>query len=141
MDLIKLSDNLDDMKEYEPLPGGPYPAEIREIEVKHSEKQPDGYFVISLMIDPNDFPADYEVENAPNGVVVTYARVAVPVATNRKTIRPFKNLIKAMGLDAGGDTFNPEEWIGKGLQVFLSRTEYQGAPVNNVEGVGPIPTV
>jgi hypothetical protein len=141
VDIIKLATNLEDMAEYEPLPPGQYPAEIRDVEVKYSEKQPNGYFVISLRVDPADFPPDYDTANAPEGVVLTYARVSIPDPNNRKSVRPFKNFIRALGEDVNSDTFDPQAWIGKQLFTFVTKTDYQGAPVNNVESVSAVPQV
>ena len=50
MDLIKLSGDLSEMEEYQPLPAGPYRAEIREVEIKHSEKVPTGYIYMKLLV-------------------------------------------------------------------------------------------
>lgn len=138
--IITLSEDLGNMEEFEALPPGPYPAEVRDVEIKHSEKVPQGYFVISMLIDPEDFPADYDVANAPEGLPITYARVAVPVAENRRSVAPIKRWLKALGLPAAGMQIDTDQWIGKKVQVMLSSTTYQGAPVNNVEGVSELPT-
>lgn len=135
MDIIKLSANIEDMQEYQPLPAGPYRAELRDIEIRHSEKVPQGYFYMTFRVDPSDFPADYDAANAPEGLNVVYSRVAIPDANNRRTVAPYKSLLKALGVDVKGDTFDPKEWIGKEAQLLLSTSIYQGAPVNNVEAV------
>lgn len=141
MDIIKLSTDIADMEEYVPLPAGPYRAELRDIEVKHSEKVPLGYFYCSLRIDPSDYPADYDAGNAPDGLNVVYARVSVPDPNNRRTVAPFKAFLKALNVDAKGDSFDPKSWIGKEVQVLLSTSEYNNAPVNNVEAVQPLAKV
>jgi len=140
MDLIKLNTAIEEMEEYEPLPAGLYTAELRDLEVRHSEKQPNGFFYAQLRIDPQDYPADYDAANAPEGVTVVYARVQMPDANNRRTVKPFKNFLKAMGVTTAGDTFDPQDWIGRSLQVLLSVNDYQGSPVNNVEAVQAIPS-
>lgn len=139
VDMISLSQNIDDMPEYEPLPSGPYPAEVRHVEVAHSEKIPTGYIKMALMVDPSDYPADYDASNAPEGVPLTYARVRIPTE-DRRTVRPFKMLLAALGV-SGGSSFDPGEWVGKQVQVLVSRSEYQGALVNNVETVTELPSV
>lgn len=141
MDIIKLSVNLEDMAEYEPLPAGPYVAELRDIEIRFSEKQPNGYLYCQFRIDPSDYPADYDAGNAPEGLNVVYARVQIPDPNNRRTVAPFKAFMKALGVNPQGDTFDPNEWTGKMAQLLLSKNEYQGQSVNNVDAVGPIPKV
>lgn len=141
MDIIKLSANLDDMQEYEPLPAGPYVAELRDIEVRFSEKQPNGYLYCQFRIDPSDYPLDYDAANAPDGLFVVYARIQIPDPLNRRTVAPFKAFMKSLGVDPKGDSFDPSEWAGKNVQLLLSKNVYQGQDVNNVDAVGAIPKV
>lgn len=141
VDIINLSANIEDLEEYEPLPAGLYPAEIRDVEVKHSEKQPNGYFVIQMKVDPADFPADYDTANNPEGAVLTYARVQIPDPANRRTVAPFNNLLKAAGIKAAGRSFDPNELVGKQMQVLVSVQTYNGQLVNNVDSVAAIPAV
>lgn len=141
MSIIELGMNLEEMAEYEALPDGPYIANIRDVEVKYSEKVPNGYYYIQLQVPVEEFPADYDAANAPEGLNIIYARMAVPTPENRRSVAPFKNFLKAIGISTSSDKFDPEEWIGKELQVLLKKTEYNGSPVNNVEAIGPVPSV
>lgn len=141
MSIIELNANLNDMQEYEALPAGNYKAEIRDVEERFSEKMPNGYYYIQLVVPPAEFPADYDPENAPEGVILTYARVGKPDPTNRRTVRPFKVLIEAMGLDSNSNTFNMDDWIGREVQALVSQDEYQGSPTNQVQSLSPVPTV
>jgi hypothetical protein len=139
--VIQLSQDLSQMEEYQPLPAGPYVAEVRDVEIGYSEKLPNGYFKIALLVPVENFPADYDVGNAPQGVPITYARVQVPDPNNRRTVGPFKNWLRAVGGELAGTEVDPQDWIGKEVQVVLSVNMYQGAPVNNVEMVGPVADV
>ncbi len=141
MSLIELSLDLGEMQEYEALPDGPYNAEVRDVETKVSEKIPTGYFVLSLMVPVEEFPADYDATNAPEGVPLTYARVKIPTAEDRRSVKPFKTLLSAMGIEATGTSFDPQDWVGKQVQVLLKADEYQGVATNQVEAIGPVPSV
>jgi len=141
MSIIELGIDLEEMQEYEALPDGPYVANIRDVEVKFSEKVPTGYYYIQLQVPVDEFPADYDAANAPEGLTIVYARMAVPTANNRRSVAPFKNFLKAIGIEAKGSKFDPNEWVGKELQVLLKKTEYNGSPVNNVEAIGPVPYI
>lgn len=141
MSIIELSQDLNEMQEYEPLPAGPYIAQVRDVEIRHSEKLPNGFFYVQLLIPVENFPADYDAANAPEGLTVIYARVQVPTPENRRSVRPFKNFIRALGLEDSGNKIDTSEWVNKELQVLLSTSEYQGAPVNNVESVSPVARV
>lgn len=137
MSIIKLTVDINEMEEYEPLPNGPYPSEIRTAEMKTSDKQPGGYFVLGLRVDPEDFPADYDPENNPEGATLTYARVQVPDPKNRRTVGPFKALMKAMNLEIT-DEIDLDEWIGVRVNALVSTQHYQGQMVNNVESISKL---
>lgn len=141
MSIIELSQDLGEMQEYEPLPAGPYRAIVRDVELRYSEKLPNGFFYIQLMIPTENFPADYDAGNAPEGLTVVYARVRVPDPADRRSVRPFKHLLTALGLKDSGNKIDTSEWINKEVMVFLSVSEYQGAPVNNVERVDAVTQV
>ena len=141
MSIIKLASNLSEMAEYEPLPDGLYSAELQDVDHKINEKNPEGFFTITYRISPDDFPADYDAGNAPEGLQVTQGFLALPSATNRRTVRPFKSFLTALGVSTDLDTVDPEEWIGKNVQILLTRSSFQGSLINNVDGVSPLPSV
>ena len=140
MSIIQLAANIEDMPEYEPLPQGRYRAEVRDVEMRVSEKLPNGYFLVQFVVDPADYPADYDANNAPEGVILSYARVRVPSLEDRRATRPFKAFLTALGIDASGAALNTDDWIGRQAVLLVSVSEYQGAPVNNVESVEAVPT-
>jgi hypothetical protein len=140
MSIIELAGNLNDMEEYEPLPDGLYPAQAVDCELRHSEKVPQGYLFVTFRVSPDHFPADYDVANAPEGVSVPYARCALPDPSNRRTVRPFRLFMEAIGLKVK-DKFDANDIIGREAQLLLKRNEYMGALVNNIEAVQPLPTV
>ena len=135
MSIINLVTDIEAMEEFEPLPQGRYTAEIREVEVRTSEKLPDGYFHISMLINTDQFPADYDEANQPEGALITYSRVAVPTAEKRRTVKPFKNLLRCLGVEVNGTEFDPQTWVSKEVQVLLKVDEYQGTPTNQVEAL------
>lgn len=141
MSIIELSQDIETMEEFEPLPNGPYPAELQDVEIRHSEKVPQGYLYCQFHISPDHFPADYDEGNAPEGLTVVYSSVAIPDPNNRRTVRPFNMFMKALGVKLKGSSFETDKLIGKNCQLILKRNEYQGALVNNVEAVQEMPAV
>jgi RNase P/RNase MRP subunit p30 len=141
MSIIELGSKIEEMEEYEPLPEGQYIATIRSVEIKHSEKLPHGYFNIQMLVEPEQYPADYDAANNPEGTPLTYARVQVPTSENRRSVNTFRKFLAVLGMEPKGDKFSTEDWVNKEVQVLLKRTEYQGNPTNNVESVMPVPTV
>jgi len=141
MSIIQFAVNLAEMEEFEPLPDGLYLGEVQECEVKFSEKMPQGYVYVQYHISPDQFPVDYDVANAPEGLTVVFARTSVPEASNRRSIAPFRAFLRAHKMPLNAAEFNSEEMIGKQTQLLLKRNEYQGALINNVEGVQAVPEV
>jgi hypothetical protein len=141
MSIIELAGDIQEMAEFEPLPDGVYPAELQDIEIRHSEKVPQGYIYCQFRISPDHFPADYDAGYAPEGLPVVYSRVAIPDPNNRRTVRPFKQFLAALGVKQVGNKFDPQKWIGSQAQLLLKRQEYQGALVNNVDAIQPLPKV
>lgn len=141
MSIIELTENLGGMEEYEPLPNGVYNAELQNIELRSNEKTPNGFLTCYFRIAPSEYPADYDAANAPEGVLVTHGYTPIPDPTNRRTVRPFRNLLEALGVRQDGKSFNPSDWIGRQVQLLITRGEYRGALVNNVEAITSIPRV
>jgi hypothetical protein len=141
MSIIELGMDLDQMAEYEALPDGPYKAEIRDVEVRFSEKVPHGYYYMQMLVPVDEFPADYDAGNAPEGLNIIHSRMKVPSVDDRRSVAPFKAFLKAVGISTKGNKFDPQDWVGKQVQVLLKRSEYNGSPVNNVEAIGAIPKV
>lgn len=142
MSIIELATNIEEMQEFDPLPAGLFPGECQDLEVRFSEKKPNGYIYCQLRISPDHFPQDYDVDNAPEGMIVVYAQVSIPTPQDRRAVKPFINFHKAFGVTPSGNQFNPEDFIGKSCQIILTRGEYPvGTPINQVEGIQPLPTV
>lgn len=141
MSIVELAGNLSEMEDYEALPEGVYRAEITEIEIRRTEKVPGGFIYMNLKVHPDQYPPDYDPENAPEGVVVNYSRVAIPDGTNRRQVKPFRGLIKALGMKEKSDKFDFDKAIGSEVQVLLKKGEYQGAAVNNVDSLTAVPKV
>ena len=139
--VIKLAGNIEEMEEYEPLPDGPYPAELQDIEIRYSEKQPSGYLYCKLRVQPDDFPADYDAGNAPDGLDLIYARVTIPDGANRRAVKPFKDFVRALGGDPAGTDFDFDSFVGSRVSILVKRQEYQGSVVNNIETLSALPQV
>lgn len=132
--IVELDMNLEDMEDFELLPDGNYPAVITLAEMRTSPKGND-YYYVTFKIDADDYPADYAVENAPEGINLTYARVQKPTPTNRRSITAVKKFMAALGLSLKTSTINPGDWEGKKASLKVGHQEYNGEPVNNIVAV------
>ncbi len=132
--ILELDFNLEDMDDFEPLPAGEYPAEVRSAEQRISDKGNEYYYIV-FNIHPDDYPADYAVENAPEGMNMVYARVQKPDAKNRRSITAIKNLYRALGMSLKTNTVNPGDWEGKKAKLLVDRSEYNGEIRNGIKAV------
>jgi len=141
MSIIRFDSDISEMAEYEPLPNGVYRATVIDVEERSNEKTPKGFLTTTLRVSPDDYPADYDANNAPDGVNVVMGYLALPDAENRRTVGPFKKFLMALGIAPKGSQFETSDMIGAETQVHLVRGEFQGALVNNIQGVSPVPQV
>lgn len=132
--ILELDMNLADYDDFEPLPNGAYPAQILEAEMRTSDKGNDYYYVIFL-IHPDDYPADYAVENNPEGTRLVHARVQKPDPKNRRSITAVKNFMRAIGLDLKTSTIDPSTWVTKKAKLVIKRDEFNGSPTNSIVSI------
>lgn len=132
--ILELDMDLDSFEDFEALPNGEYPAEVRSAEQRMSDKGNEYYYIV-FNIHPDDFPADYAVENAPEGMNLVYARLQKPDPKNRRSITAVKNFYRALGLDLKTSVINPGEWEGKRAKLVVTRDEYQGEIRNGIKSV------
>lgn len=132
--ILELEFNLEDMDDFEPLPDGEYPATVTLAEMRTSDKGND-YYYMSFQIHPDNFPADYSRENAPDGLSLVYARVQKPDPKNRRSITGVKNLYRALGIPLKTSTINPGEWEGKQAKLRLKKQDWNGETINSIVAV------
>lgn len=135
--ILDLDMNLEDFDDFEPLPAGPYPATVTEAQLKMSDKGNEYYYVV-FQVHPDDYPADYAVENAPEGTNLVYARVQKPTAKDRRSITAVKKLYRALGLSLKTATVNPGDWEGKKAKVVVKNSKWNGEPRAEIESVETI---
>jgi signal recognition particle subunit SEC65 len=132
--ILELDMSLESFEDFEPLPASEYPAEVRSAEKRISDKGNEYYYVV-FNIHPDDFPADYAVENAPEGMNLVFARLQVPTAANRRSITAIKNWYRALGLSLSTNVINPGEWEGKRAKLVVDKSEYNGETRNGIKSV------
>lgn len=135
--ILELDMSLADYEDFEPLPAGPYPATVTLAELRTSDKGND-YYYVTLSVHVDDYPADYAVENAPEGTNYVYARLQKPDSKNRRSITAIKNWYRALGLDLKSSVINPGEWEGKKCKILTKPQEWNGAEISSIVGVEAI---
>lgn len=132
--IIDLDMNLEDYDDFEPLPAGAYPATVVLSEMRTSDKGND-YYYLQFQIHPDDYPADYAMENAPEGTNLVFARVQKPDPRNRRSITNVKNLMRALGMDIKTSVINPGDWEGKKAKLVIKKDNFNGMPNNSIVSV------
>lgn len=132
--ILDLDMNLDQYEDFEALPAGSYPATITQAELRISDKGNEFFYVV-FTVHPDDYPADYAVENAPEGTKLTYARMQKPDSKNRRSITAVKKFMNNLGMSLATSTINPGEWEGKKAKLTLKRGEFNGSPTNEIVAI------
>ena len=106
------------------LPTAEYEATIRKTEVKIGQASGNRYVAVHFHIAVEDYPADYDVDNAPDGTTIIYRRV--PFEDNaqaRFRMRVFCEAIEA----AMSRNIDVNDWIGLSSKVSIVHERYEGA--------------
>lgn len=132
--ITELDQNLDAFDDYETLPKSEYPGECILAEKRVSEKGNE-YYYTNWKIDPTDYPADYDHENAPEGTTLNYSRVQVPQGNDRRSITQVKKLYRAMGMSLKTKEIDPATWVGQKAKLIVGAEKYQGEVRNTITGI------
>lgn len=122
MSIVEFSEDISEAEAPEPLPPGEYPATIRGAEVKISQRGTK-YAAVTFVVSPDEFPADYPVENAPDGKVIVYRRCSME--DNPQARYMLKNFCEAIGATAS-KRIDVNEWIGLNGTIQVDNDEYEG---------------
>lgn len=132
LDIIELDQNLEDYEEPELLPPGFYTGEIQEVEIRQNQKGTGRYYAVKFVVPPSQFPAQYDVENWPEGCPLYYNLVRVPRAGDRRAVSNLRKFIQKLGLSASTNRIDPNEWIGQQAKLKVVHNEYQGVVRENI---------
>lgn len=132
--IITLDMNLEDYADFEPLPKGPYVGECILAEVRVSANG-NSYFYTNWKITPDQFPVDYDIANAPEGLQLNYSRVQVPTPDDRRSITQVKHFMAALGTKLKTKVIDPSSWVGKKAKLILGQEMYNGENRNSITGV------
>lgn len=132
--MLELDMNLADFEDFENLPKGEYPAFIKSAELRVSDKGSEYYYQV-LTIDPKDFPVDYDVANAPEGLNLIYGRLFKPDPKNRRSMTAMKKWYKTLGLTLDTPIVDPAQWVDKRVKVVIGTGSWQGEERNEIKSI------
>lgn len=126
LDILELDQNLEDIEEPDLLPQGWYVGEIQGVEIKENQKGTGRYYAIQFTIPTDNFPANYDVENWPEGCQLYYNLVRVPRAGDRRSYTGVKKLMQSLGLPLSTNRIEPSTWVGRQAKLKVIHSEFQG---------------
>jgi len=129
--IIDFSDDISEAEAPEPLPVGSYPARILAAEVKISGKGTK-YAATTFYINVDDYPADFPVENAPDGCTIIFRRVGME--DNAQSRFGLKRFLSAIGAPMAS-RIDCNDWLDLEATVEVDHDEWQGvnrAQITNV---------
>lgn len=132
--ITELDQNLEAFDDYEILPKGSYPATCILAEKRISDSGNE-YYYTNWRIDPSDYPADYDADNAPEGTTLNYSRVQAPKPNDRRSITNVKKLYKAMGLSLKTATIDPSTWVDQKAMLVVGAEVYNGERRNSIVSI------
>ena len=130
--IVEFSSDISEAEAPEPLPVGEYPATIRACEVKVSTNSGNKYAAVSFHISPDEYPADYPADIAPDGKVIVYRRLVMEDDQRSKyNVRKFCEAIGA----PMSKKIDVAEWVGLEARVQIEHGTWEGLPREEIARV------
>lgn len=130
--IIEFDEDLNDVEKPEELPIGKYLADITKAESKTSKSSGSKYLGLSMTIPPEQFPATYDVENAPQGFPCSFNRLSLE-PTKRAKYR-LKTKLTELGIPFS-NKLDLAEFVGRKVMVEITHEPYEGEQRAQVAGI------
>jgi hypothetical protein len=128
--ILSFSEDISNAEAPAPLPAGEYTAEIRNAEVKISQKG-NKYAAVQFYVPADQYPADF-VDGDPDGITLTYNRVVLEDTVQaRHRIRKF---CESIGAKTGRE-INLNDWVGLTATISVKVGEWEGEPRAEIDRV------
>lgn len=122
--IIEFSEDIASAEAPEPLPAGrDYAAQIIEAIAKTSTNSGKRYLALKVLIRPEEYPADYDAVNAPEGTTLQYNLVSLEdTAQSRYRLRMF---CESIGV-AASKRLDLNEFVHREVRVTIKHEVYDG---------------
>lgn len=130
--IIEYTDDIDDAEMPLPLPEGTYEAEIRNVEAKYSSNNKK-YAAIGFYISTDAFPADYPLEEAPDGLTLIYRKLSLE--NNKMSRFNLKRFIQNVGAPPVGRSLDLTQWVGLKAKIVVKHDTWEGTTRPTVDKV------
>jgi hypothetical protein len=128
--ILDFSEDIADAEAPDPLPEREYKALITKSESRLSAKGR-RMAAVTFTIPPEEYPADYPLENAPEGKQVTHYIMADDNPQDRYRMKKFCETIGA----PMARSLNVGSWLGLEASIQIKHEEYEGVKRERVAKV------
>ena len=122
LSVLTFSTSIAEQEAPQPLPVGEYDATIDKAEAGTSRSSGNPMLILTFRVAPEDYPPDYEAENAPDGTPLTLYITATDDARSRYRMR---KICEALGVAATTEV-DPNEFMGLTGKITVEHEEYEG---------------
>ena len=128
--IIEFSENIADAEAPEPLPEREYVASIESVSREKSQKG-SVYAAVNFHINEEDYPADYDVNNAPGGKKIRHMLMLTDDAPTRHRLRKF---CEAVGAPMA-KRIDISQWVGLQAKITIKHDTYEGVKRERIQKV------
>jgi hypothetical protein len=93
-----------------------------------------------FVIPESQFPADFDNESYPEGVVLYYGflRAVTEEQRDRRTIYGVRSFMEKLGLPTNTRTIDPNEWMGAKVKLRIEHETWEGEDRMRIRGIEAI---
>lgn len=132
--IVEYSEDVSEQEPPKPLPPGQYEGVIKAVENKRSQKG-NLYADVVFHIGPDQFPADYEVENNPEGLSIHLRTTSLE--DTPKARYGMRKFLEAIGAK-GGKSVDTSEWVGLSARVNVAHGTWEGVTREEIKSVSAL---
>lgn len=138
--MIDLGIDLSTVEKPEPLPVGTYRGVISEAVKATSATSGNDYLRQIIVVPPDEYPADYDVQNAPDGVKLRYFSIPLSVAGNRRAAYRLRSFLEKFGIPLTS-SLDLSALVGKEVSVTIKHVAGFNDPESLVEEVEAVDAI
>ncbi len=131
--IIEFSTDIEDAERPPLLPSGEYRADIHSVEVKEAQLSGNKYAAVTCYVGPDEYPADFDADAAPDGLTLIYRRV--PLEDDAMSKHRLKKFIKNIGAPMPGKSLDVLSWVGLDCRVRIKHSEWEGEMREEVDAI------
>jgi hypothetical protein len=120
--IIEYSEDVTDAEPPVPLPASEYDGEIASAFVKLSQKGT-RYVAVQVRIDPKDYPADYDADAEPDGIMLNGF---VGAEDNPKARYRMRKHCETIGVTTPTRSLDTSDWVGQTVRVEVINEPWEG---------------